>query len=169
MKTIAKINVVTAPALIAPNAPHPWVFLAGGITGCPDWQEDLLDLFREGFKPVFNGTFINPRRPDFDVTEKGISEQQVIWEFNYLKECDLVSFWFPKDTLCPITLYELGRVAESKKSMVVGVQPGYARDFDVRFQLALAKATTHPNFSQYIASDLNALKTRIDQATSHWR
>jgi len=30
------------------------------------------------------------------------------WEFEHLRKAKAIMFWFPSETLCPITLYELG-------------------------------------------------------------
>lgn len=38
------------------------VFLAGGITGCPDWQSDIVKMLEKD--PI---TIINPRRKDFPI------------------------------------------------------------------------------------------------------
>jgi hypothetical protein len=50
-----------------------------------------------------------------------------------------VSFWFPKETLCPITLYELGKQSASNKPIFVGVHPEYARRRDVEIQTQLIR------------------------------
>lgn len=120
------------------------LFLAGGITGCPEWQREVV----ERLDTIDKLTIYNPRREDFDVTDPKASEAQIAWEFRHLEKCGLISFWFPKETLCPITLYELGAVSEKIKILrehspylaprvFVGVEPGYKRDFDVREQTRL--------------------------------
>ena len=56
-----------------------------------------------------------------------------------MEQCQGVSFWFPEETLCPITLYELGKIAMSNKVMFVGTHPNYKRRFDVIKQLQLVR------------------------------
>jgi hypothetical protein len=52
----------------------------------------------------------------------------------------VILFWFLKPTMNPISLYELGRHAANKdKKLFVGVEPGYARELDVKEQLRLAR------------------------------
>ena len=50
---------------------------------------------------------------------------------------DLVVFWFCEETLCPITLFELGKMLGQRKNVIVGSDPEYARLFDLNVQLRL--------------------------------
>ena len=47
----------------------------------------------------------------------------------------MVLFWFPKESLCPIALFELGKELESGSRVVIGVHPEYSRRFDVITQV----------------------------------
>lgn len=110
------------------------VFMAGGITGCPDWQSSfktfLLPPERED-----HVVWLNPRRDNFDVTDPSMSEAQIDWEHEYLRSCEAVLFWFPKETDCPITLLELGvQLGRANKEIFVGTHPEYSRRFDVVYQ-----------------------------------
>ena len=111
------------------------LFMAGGITGCPDWQESFKALLSDEGSLVL----VNPRREMFDITDPTMSDQQIKWEHIHLEQCQGVSFWFPEETLCPITLYELGKIAMSNKVMFVGTHPNYKRRFDVIKQLQLVR------------------------------
>ena len=104
----------------------PSVFFAGGISNCPDWQSDLADLLAEE-----NVTAFNPRRPDFPMNDPSASDAQIKWEHRYLKHATAVSFWFPKETVCPITLYELGTYTYKDTPVFVGVHPDYERDVEL--------------------------------------
>ncbi|CED92441.1 hypothetical protein [Actinomyces succiniciruminis] len=53
------ITVVT-PETDPHNHGHPQIFLAGGITGCPDWQADAIQMLTE-LGPD-NLVIANPRR-----------------------------------------------------------------------------------------------------------
>lgn len=121
------------------------VFLAGGISNCPDWQTEMKDLIHEkcpGLVPL------NPRRNNFDVNAKDVHDEQIKWEFDALRAAAVITFWFPKETLCPITLYELGSWAILHKThgtdIIVGTHPEYARAADVKTQLSLATGTDFP-------------------------
>jgi len=113
---------------------RPSLFMAGGISNCPDWQELMIERCSH-----LDAIFINPRRYDFDVMDPKQSDIQIEWEHCNLEIADIVSFWFPEETLCPITLFELGKIAMSDKPMVVGVHPGYKRKFDVIKQLSIIR------------------------------
>ena len=118
-------------------SPRPWIFLAGGITDCEDWQqivrEDLQG--REGL----NATLINPRRKDFPIHDPNASQEQIAWEKHQLDQADVVSYWFDDGTVQPIVLLELGRFMDTDKPIVVGADPRYARRQDVEIQLGLAR------------------------------
>lgn len=117
------------------------VFLGGGISGCYNWQTPLTAgiYAKMGSKPF---TVVNPKRNNFDLNKKEESSIQIKWEYKYLRLCAINLFWFPKETLCPITLFELGSALERMKSkgtqILIGVEPGYARAFDIEEQVNLA-------------------------------
>lgn len=117
------------------------VFLAGGISNCPDWQNELIEMIRKRGK--CNGVVLyNPRRYDaFDVKDTTQTEFQIKWEHERLTRASLVLFWFPEQSICPITLYELGSWSRAvpQKPLVVGVHPKYSRLLDVRIQTRLAR------------------------------
>lgn len=123
-------QVVTSPEALPDRID---LFIAGGISGCPDWQRDLLALL--------GGTGIivaNPRRVGrFDPSD---ALEQIGWEHTALARSRCVSFWFPAETLCPITLLELGKLLmRTDTELLVGCDPGYARRFDVVEQTALSR------------------------------
>ena len=109
------------------------LFLAGGITECPDWQSELVEILKNE-----NITLLNPRRRNFPNTPDA-SEKQIIWEHEHLRKATAISFWFPKETLCPITLYELGTWSMTDKPLFIGVNPDYQRRRDVEIQTKLAR------------------------------
>lgn len=117
------------------------VFLAGGITGCTNWQEQVIsELFRlSDYYNLSNVIVYNPRREDFDVTDKTAEIEQIRWEHEYLKRCDIFSCFFEaNESLHPITLYEMGKWS-TKRPSVITVQKGYLRERDVLIQTALDK------------------------------
>lgn len=129
------MNVITAPATLAPvDEDGIRVFMAGGITGCPDWQAEYIEQLAK-----IEGTLFNPRRKDFDVKDPTASEKQIRWEFQALHDADAVSFWFPSETLCPIVLFELGAWSTTLKKIFVGCHPSYQRRYDVVMQLRLSR------------------------------
>ena len=124
------MRAITAPGRL--DARHPGegaaVFLAGGITGCPDWQAEALGLLANTRLLVFN-----PRQPAFDVTDPDAGRDQIAWEVEHLRFADLILFWFPAsgDVTQPIALFELGMALGQRRDLVVGTDPAYCRRFDV--------------------------------------
>lgn len=110
------------------------VFLAGGITGCPDWQQDMRRLLRDA-----DLILLNPRRANFPIGDPDAAQEQIAWEHNHLREASAILFWFPCETLCPIVLYELGAWSMANKPIFVGVHPDYSRRRDVEIQTRLAR------------------------------
>jgi hypothetical protein len=116
----------------------PAVFLAGGISDSENWQKRFVRLLPPGEFAV-----LNPRRAEFpadDPADDPAAEtEQIEWEHHHLLRADLVAFWFPPQTLCPIALFELGACCAAGTAIIVGTDPGYARRFDVRTQLRLRR------------------------------
>ncbi|PIN89552.1 hypothetical protein COU57_05995 [Candidatus Pacearchaeota archaeon CG10_big_fil_rev_8_21_14_0_10_32_14] len=84
-------------------------------------------------------TLINPRRKDYDFNDPNIETQQVEWGFEHLHKARGVSFRFPPQTLCPITLYELGKISVGNKPLFIRVHPDYKRKRDIEIQTGLIR------------------------------
>ncbi len=128
------------------------LFLAGGITGCSDWQVELMDLLKDE-----DIVLLNPRRANFPVHDPDAARKQIAWEHRHLRKADAISFWFPKETLCPIVLYELGAWSMAFKPIFVGVHPEYQRRQDVEIQTKLARPKVE------IVYDLTSLSAQIKE------
>lgn len=112
------------------------IFLAGGITGCPDWQKDVVAQLHD----VERLDVLNPRRANFPIHDPSAAEKQIEWEFNHLRKATAILFWFPCETLCPIVLYELGAHSMTSKQLFVGTHPDYPRRQDVEIQTRLMRS-----------------------------
>ncbi|MDD5650648.1 MAG: nucleoside 2-deoxyribosyltransferase domain-containing protein [Candidatus Nanoarchaeia archaeon] len=110
------------------------LFLAGGVTSCRDWQSEVIAQIDD-----LDIIVLNPRRKTFNVTDKQMEWEQIHWEFKMLSKADVIAFYFCRETVCPITLYELGRYAALDKRIIVGMDNDYSRRNDVEIQLSLAK------------------------------
>lgn len=124
------MNYIECPE--AYNKKEKSLFIAGGITGCENWQNELVNFLKNE-----EITLLNPRREEFDQTIK--EEEQIEWEFEHLKKAEAVSFWFPEETLCPITLFELSKQTALNKTIFIGIHPNYKRKNDVIIQTKLAR------------------------------
>jgi Nucleoside 2-deoxyribosyltransferase like len=138
------------------------VFLAGGISNCPNWQSDVLDRLRK-YEVITNSpvTICNPRRDNFNTAKAEDSALQIQWEHTYLKLSNIIFFWFPCETLCPITLFEYGKMlVESRHrnlELIVGCHPDYKRKFDVQYQTFL----DNPHIKVY--DNLTSATTKLIQ------
>lgn len=139
------------------------VFIAGGITGAPNWQPELAEAIDSPFWIIFN-----PRRKQaIEWKASSDAREQIEWEYWNLKTSDIVVFWFPKEAQCVITLFELGKEIgrlenvepNKKKKIIVGVEPGFWREFDVYTQIGLSKENI-PTFSnmQSMIDYINQMK-----------
>jgi Nucleoside 2-deoxyribosyltransferase like len=145
----------------APNYPSdlpdlPSLFLAGGITGCPDWQKEIIEKLKDEDIMIFN-----PRRKSFDIKKKEESSVQIKWERDHLKKADMISFWFCKDQIQPIVLFELGKYAFSGQHKIfIGVEPGYPRETDVMTQVGLEMDVKIQNSLDKLAEEIKKGKTK---------
>ena len=110
------------------------LFLAGAITGAPEWQKTVLDKMGDLDIAVYN-----PRRKNFPIDDPSAALKQITWEHKYLNAADMISFWFCKETMGPIVLFELGAWTKTDKPLVVGMDPEYERRQDVEIQTKLER------------------------------
>lgn len=111
------------------------IFLAGGITGCPNWQADMASVLLK----ITDLVVFNPRRENFPMGDPNAGREQIKWEYDHLRLADYILFWFPSETICPIVLYELGAWSMTDKPIFVGIDPNYVRQFDVEQQTQLVR------------------------------
>jgi hypothetical protein len=122
------------------EAPAEWtaeqtsLFLGGGISGCPDWQARMIELL-SGVDLVL----LNPRRENYPWNDPAAAHEQIVWEHRHLRRATALLFWFPGETLCPITLYELGAWSMTSKPLFVGTHPDYSRRLDIVIQTGLVR------------------------------
>lgn len=128
--------IITSPIKSEPEASNR-LFLAGGITNCPDWQSKLIGLLEHEQDLII----YNPRRENFPIHDPNAAQEQIKWEYDRLKAADIISFWFSSGSLNPIVLYELGMWGNSRwdKQIFVGVDDTYQRKSDVVIQTKLAR------------------------------
>lgn len=126
------------------------LFLAGGISSCPDWQNQMASLLQETTWAI-----LNPRRAYYPVDDPEAMPAQVEWEYKRLRQASAILFWFPGSSLCPIALYELGAWSMTDKLLFVGIDPAYLRRRDVEVQTKLARPDVR------IVYSLQALATQV--------
>lgn len=135
------------PPLIHPDI----LFLAGGISGCEDWQSEAVHALKN--LPI---TIVNPRRKKFDISDATQTQAQIAWEFKMLRHASHVAFWFSDKTIQPIVLFELGAAMErNTQKLFIGTHPNYPRVEDVKAQCRLK----NPNMA--INSDFEGLMMSV--------
>jgi hypothetical protein len=145
------IKTIVAPEKEMPKNGET-LFLAGGITNCPDWQKQIINKL-EGDFYVYN-----PRRENFPIKDPNAAREQITWEYERLKSADCISFWFSKGSLNPIVLYEMGMWGLSREytKIFIGVDPDYERKQDVEIQTELAAPEIKIRYSiDEMAKDIN--------------
>ena len=147
------MRIIEAPNQFDGRGPS--LFLAGGVTGCADWQAQLVAML-----PRLDVTALNPRRRAFDIADDSATVVQIEWEFHHLRKASAIAFWFPEESICPIALFELGAWSERATPLLVGAHSRYARRRDVVEQLRLARMGTP------VAATLEELAASID---AHFR
>lgn len=132
------MRYVEAPTYYTPPPRQPTVFLAGGITGTPNWQAEAVHLLSGAPLVVFN-----PRQAAFDIANPSGAHDQIAWEVAHLRMADVTLFWFPACdpvvTVQPIALFELGMALGRGRRIAVGAAPDYPRQLDVQEQCRHAR------------------------------
>lgn len=145
------MKIITAPEIYK-NDSNIACFLAGGITNCLNWQDEVIKNIKEySSSENIDLKYLdiyNPRRANFPIDNPNAAQEQIEWEFKYLEKCDIFSMYFcnaPSDQ--PICMYELGRnISEIRNEymgtwghrIIVSVEKGYKREQDVLIQTRLA-------------------------------
>lgn len=127
---------IKAPGRYEHRDDHTTLFIAGGISNCEKWQDKVPIALDET-----DLVLINPRRDNFDVTNPDIEQEQIKWEHKHIIKASSYLFWFGEETLCPITLFELGKVSGlfPNKPIFVGTHPNYERKTNVKVQMLLLR------------------------------
>jgi len=128
------MRYVECPRTFRKEIGEPSLFLAGGITGVENWQQEMVGLLHD--LPVI---LLNPRRAQFPKDNPNIEVEQITWEYKHFRKATAILFWFTPPTLNPITLFELGQWSVASKNLFIGIHPEYARKQDVEIQMGLAK------------------------------
>ena len=112
------------------------IFLAGSIEigAAENWQQKVIRRLQEQDSQY---VILNPRRDDWDSSwEEKISNpqfnEQVNWELQGLEQAQLVLMYFDPATKSPITLFELGLIAQmDPKKLIVVCPAGFWRKGNV--------------------------------------
>lgn len=142
------MRIITAPEPYIPQEHDVTVFLAGGITNCPNWQSEVIKDLNVDYKYTDTFVLFNPRRENFPIDDPSAADKQIEWEYKMLERCDIFSMYFSSgDSDQPICMYELGRnilrmqmkyPTDWKNRIIITVEDDYKRKQDVLIQTKLA-------------------------------
>ena len=141
------MRVITAPEDYRLQDGEVSVFLAGGITNCPNWQNDLIEYINSKHD-VDDLVLFNPRRENFPIGDASAAQAQIEWEFRYLEKANIFSMFFSSgNSDQPICMYELGRnivrmqnkfPTDWSERIIISSASDYNRLNDVLIQVSLA-------------------------------
>ena len=109
------------PPSALPNGDKIKIFLAGSIEMgvAEQWQSKVVERLQAEDVIIFN-----PRRESWDASwvqsiDNPQFKQQVEWELDALEISDYIILYLDPDTKSPISLFEMGLFARSKKMFIV--------------------------------------------------
>ena len=143
------VKVITAVEQYEKQPGEVTCFLAGGITDCGEWQDEVINYLENVDVDLTGLVLFNPRRKNFPIHDPNASNEQITWEFNMLEQMDIFSMYFANSSksVQPICMYELGRnlakmemrfPSDYMNRITVSVEQGYSREQDVVIQSKLA-------------------------------
>ena len=156
-------NTFKAPEKVVVPKNYVSIFLAGSIemNKAKEWQKEFTETIHNTFS---NMIVVNPRRDGWDsswtqeLSNKNFYEQ-VDWEHEHITTTDIVFIYFQKETKSPISLMELGLVADTDRKVIVLCEEGFWRKGNVDY---ICK--TYPSITQVESFD-EAIKeiTKMNQ------
>ncbi|MGE3728441.1 MAG: nucleoside 2-deoxyribosyltransferase domain-containing protein [Candidatus Sericytochromatia bacterium] len=155
-------QIIKPPQVLPVSTPshRPQIFLAGSIDmgQAEPWQEQVADYFA-----LDDVILLNPRRDDWDASwQQSIDHpafrQQVEWELDGLTQADHILMYFAPQSKAPITLLELGLMANSGK-LHVACPPGFWRRGNVEIVCARFGLTLYDGLTDL----LRAFKSKFQQ------
>jgi hypothetical protein len=159
------IEIIQAPAETISKGIK--LFIAGGIRNCPNWQNILIDRLSNEQQIKDEIGYSNIKIIIFNPRCKKIpnEKKQVKWEYDKLKQSDIISFWFSEGSVNPITLFEYGSYIDST-NLIVGCHPKYERRRNVIIQTGLARPDIkiNKNFENFYKE---IVETLIDKITNY--
>jgi len=153
--------VVKAPQKYDANSQYT-IFLAGAIDmgKAADWQKKVADALAG-----LDILILNPRRDGWDSSWEQCRtcepfREQVIWEYEAMQAADMIVFCFTEDSKAPVTMYEFGRFADRKDSIVC-VEEGFYRQGNLDIYAELDDVLVYHNLDEMIGDLQQALREKL--------
>ena len=148
------MEVIKAPDPWDENDERQFVFLSGSIEmgTAQNWQEKTIEALQD-----LDVVILNPRRDDWDSSwvqsiDNPQFKEQVTWELDALETADLVLIHFEPGTKSPITLLELGLLAQEQKMVWVSCPEGFWRKGNVDIVCEYYKVHQYDNLAETVAA-----------------
>jgi hypothetical protein len=139
------------------------IYLCGSINSglAQDWQGELIKAFKD-----YKVTFLNPRRPDWDINEKKTIDnpyyiEQLDWEDNQLHDSDLVIVYFQPDLPNPGVAMDFGIIANSNHDMIVCCPEGYKYRAKVQYICEGAGVICTESFEELVKTIDDYINLRV--------
>lgn len=155
-------SIITPDNTGIDDIPNIDLFLAGGITGCWNWQKPLAALVSHYLSVATpltwlvdnrNFTIAIPRRESDFSHDGSEAVSQICWEHRALSRSVNKSYYFTRDAMQPISLLELGKHLANPVNLFIAIEYGYTRYLDVRVQTDLALRQSGKLGSHYVTED----------------
>jgi hypothetical protein len=147
--------------------PKPFtVFLAGSIEmgTAENWQQKIVEELR--FYPI---VILNPRRDDWNSSwvqsiKNPKFKEQVMWEIHGQLSSDLILMYFSPNTKSPITLLELGLLAncmEYGQELIVCCPEEFWRKGNIEVVCDYFAIHLYENFEDFVKTVKNILSNKF--------
>ena len=73
------VKVITAVEQYEKQPGEVTCFLAGGITDCGEWQDEVIKYLTEVEVDLSGLVLLNPRRKNFPIHDPNASNEQITW------------------------------------------------------------------------------------------
>jgi len=131
------------------------IFLAGSVSGSENWRLHIAQSFE-----AENVVFLDPFNASYASADAAAFSAQIEWERRHLRRAWGRVFWFSFESLCAMSLFELGASCQSAGPLFVGCHADYRLRRDVISQLAIARPDV------VVAATLDELISQLRDAVS---
>ena len=114
--------IIKCPKSVPEKKDKWYIFLAGPISGAPEWQFTLPTKNK-------NIIWLSPRRENYSNADY---YEQITWETNYLRMCDIILFWIPEKKViikgrdyAQTTRTEFGEYIARGKKIIIGIHKNF--------------------------------------------
>jgi len=127
------------------------IFLAGSIDEgrARPWHLEVVKAL-----DPFDILILNPKREEWDASWEQSADnpqfrEQVTWEFKAMQNSDMILFVFTEESKAPVSMYEYGRFAHIKDSLIC-VEEGFYRQGNLDLYSSFDEIPIYHNLDEMI-------------------